>query len=229
MWRVISRSTSRRRSRGGDARAMLTSVSFESLPAKNVPIDFLAGTSIGAAVAGIIAAGHDSAACEKLLSSVGHTTFRPTISTKSLMSPTGLRRMMQSVWGDSRLEDLLTPLTIVATDIRLGQEVLLPDRGCCGWQRWPASRFLASTRPNESVATSSSTADWSIQCHRMWPRPWELTSSSASSLPTASHCLVSTSRPNSGAHDCQSGAHHAANNRNRANPVWSPAASLRQW
>ena len=95
------------------------------LARSNVPIDYLAGASIGAAVAGMASVGDNAATCEKLLDSVGRSTFRPTVSTKALMSSTRVRRLMQTVWGERRLEDLHTPLTIVATDILLGQEVLL--------------------------------------------------------------------------------------------------------
>ena len=98
---------------------------LRALAQSNIPIDYLAGVSIGAVVAGLTAAGYDPATSEKLLGGVGRATFRPTVSTKALMSSSRVRRAMQTVWGETRLEELDTPLTIVATDVLLGQEVLL--------------------------------------------------------------------------------------------------------
>jgi predicted acylesterase/phospholipase RssA len=60
-----------------------------------VPCDRIAGTSIGAAVAGLHAVGFSPDAAEEALGKVGSATFRPVLPRASLMSHRGVTRIMQ--------------------------------------------------------------------------------------------------------------------------------------
>lgn len=102
-----------------------------------IPIDFIAGTSIGAAVAAFYAAGFDRSQMPAIMDDVGRSAFRLAFSTTSLLSATGLRTRLQQLLGQRRIEETQVPLAIVAADIYAHQEVVF-RRGLI----WPA--MLAS-------------------------------------------------------------------------------------
>ena len=99
---------------------------IRSLERAGLPCDRIAGTSIGAAVAALYAAGIPVDAAQAHLARVGSATFRPVLPLSSLMSNAGVARIMRAVWGHTtRIEDLPTPLAIVAADMVTGSEVVL--------------------------------------------------------------------------------------------------------
>jgi len=98
-----------------------------------LPIDCLAGTSIGAAVGATYALGHTPERVSEVLDDVGGSAFRLTLPTSSVLSMSGVREGVQRVGGNSRFEDLPKPLGIVAADIASGSEVIF-KRGLL----WPA-------------------------------------------------------------------------------------------
>jgi len=102
-----------------------------------IPIDYIAGTSIGGAVAALYAAGYGTQASIQILDRIGASAFRPTVPIRSLMSSNGLRASVRSMTGERRIEDLPVPLSVVATDIATQREVVF-KRGLL----WPA--LLAS-------------------------------------------------------------------------------------
>jgi NTE family protein len=89
-----------------------------------LPVDFLTGSSIGAPIAGMIAAGDDPETILENLSRVGKATFRPRVPRHAILSSNGVRDVMRSVWGERRIEDLQIPLGIVAVDIETRREVV---------------------------------------------------------------------------------------------------------
>jgi NTE family protein len=103
----------------------------------NVPIDFIAGTSIGSAVAAAYACGYPPAVCERILDEIGKKAFRVTIPRRAVLSNAGLREGIRWIARDRRIEDLNIPLAIIAADIDAGREVVF-NRGLI----WPA--ILAS-------------------------------------------------------------------------------------
>jgi NTE family protein len=90
-----------------------------------VPIDCLAGTSVGAIVAGLYAHYQDTDRVADFLDDLGARMFRPTVSRKSLLSTRSMRKYIEKVVGDGRLEDLPIPLAVVATDLDTHEEVVL--------------------------------------------------------------------------------------------------------
>ncbi len=117
-----------------------------------VPCDQIAGSSIGAAVAGLHAAGFSPAATEEALSRVGSATFRPVVPRASLMSHEGVARMMRVTWGaNTRIEDLAIPLGVVAADMLTGDEVVF-RRGLL-WAAALASITIPGVYPPQRMGT----------------------------------------------------------------------------
>ncbi len=103
----------------------------------NVPVDYIAGTSIGAAVASAYAVGFPLSACERVMDQVGKHAFKIAVPRYGILSNSGIQQGLRRVVRDRRIEDLHIPLAIVAADIETGREVVF-RRGLL----WPA--ILAS-------------------------------------------------------------------------------------
>jgi NTE family protein len=106
---------------------------LRALERLGLPIDCLAGTSVGAAVGATYALGHSPEQVAEMLDNVGGSAFRLKLPTSSVLSMSGVRDGVQRVGGNSRFEDLPKPLGIVAADIASGSEVIF-TRGLL----WPA-------------------------------------------------------------------------------------------
>jgi len=87
--------------------------------------DVIAGTSMGAQVGGIYASGLGLDKMESLWrsSSFGHVfkTLFPTIPWSGWSSGNGITRLLRSLIGNPRIEDLSIPFAAVATDLQSGQ------------------------------------------------------------------------------------------------------------
>jgi NTE family protein len=86
--------------------------------------DYLAGTSIGAAVAGLYAMGHDAEESAAFLDALDGVYFRPTVSRRSLLSNAALAAKIREICQERRIEDLPVPLAVVAADLETGREVV---------------------------------------------------------------------------------------------------------
>lgn len=102
-----------------------------------LPLDYLSGTSVGAAVAFLHAAGHSADEAAGILDTVAASLFRLTLPIRSLLSSASLRRTLQSVGKGSRIEELPLPLAVGATDILTGREVV--------FRRGPAWRAVLAS------------------------------------------------------------------------------------
>jgi NTE family protein len=90
-----------------------------------IPVDCLAGTSIGATVAAAYARFGDVDRAGEFLDGLGASMFRPTVSRKSLLSAGAMRRYARKAFGDPLLEELPIPVAVVATDVNTQDEVVL--------------------------------------------------------------------------------------------------------
>lgn len=90
-----------------------------------VPIDCLAGTSVGAIVAGLYSYFQDTERVADFLDELGARMFRPTLSRKSLLSTRAMRAYIRKVIGDGLIEDVPIPVAFVATDVDTHEEVVL--------------------------------------------------------------------------------------------------------
>ena len=86
--------------------------------------DYLSGTSIGAAVAGLHAMGHSAEESARFLDSLDSVFFRPTLSRRSLLSNAALAAKVREICRETRIEELALPLAVVAADLETGREVV---------------------------------------------------------------------------------------------------------
>jgi NTE family protein len=86
--------------------------------------DYLAGTSIGAAVAGLYAMGYDAEESAGFLDTLDSVFFRPTLSRRSLLSNIALAAKIREICRETRIEDLPLPLAVVAADLGTGREIV---------------------------------------------------------------------------------------------------------
>jgi NTE family protein len=98
-----------------------------------VPIDCIAGSSIGGAVAALRAFSYSVDEAAALLDQAGENTIKPAVPWASMLSSDKLRATLRSFAGERCIEDATIPLALVATDIELGREVVF-TRGLA----WPA-------------------------------------------------------------------------------------------
>jgi NTE family protein len=92
-----------------------------------VPIDAVAGTSIGAAVAFLAALGVDLDEATDAIDTVAARTMRFGIPAAGVLSSAGLRSGLQAFCGRRRIEDTPIPLGIVAADLGTRSEVIFRD------------------------------------------------------------------------------------------------------
>ena len=114
-----------------------------------LPVDYLAGTSIGSAVAALHALGYAPDDGADVLDTCGAHAFRLALSTASVLSNNGLRASLQVIGRDTRIEDLQTPLAITAVDITSGREIIF-RRGLL-WQAVLASMALPGVYPPQCI------------------------------------------------------------------------------
>src|SRR5207247_7918391 len=90
---------------------------WRALERVGLPVDFLAGTSIGSAVAALVALGYAPDDGTGVLDTCGQNAFKLGLSTASVLSNNGLRASLQVVGQDKRIENLNTPLAVTTADI----------------------------------------------------------------------------------------------------------------
>lgn len=106
------------------------------LEEEGIPVDLLAGTSIGAVIAGMWAAGRTAAALERMgrrlrrrdFFSFWDLSFPPSAS---LMRGRKIDAFVDRVFGEILFPELRIPLRVVAADVDTGHEIVI-DRGKVG-------------------------------------------------------------------------------------------------
>jgi len=86
--------------------------------------DYVAGTSIGAAVAGLHAMGRSAEESAGFLDTLDSVFFRPTLSRRSLLSNAALAAKIREICLEARIEHLPLPLAVVAADLETGREIV---------------------------------------------------------------------------------------------------------
>jgi NTE family protein len=115
----------------GSARGFAHVGVLKVLEKNGIPIDMIAGTSMGAFVGGFFAAGVTASDLEQMVLSyrdrrkVRRTIFDLTLPLYGLSKGTHLSKFMQTHLKDLTFDDLATPFAAVATDINTGSEVVL--------------------------------------------------------------------------------------------------------
>lgn len=111
---------------GGAAKGVAHIGVLKALEDANIEVDYIAGTSVGAMIAALYAFKVD-------VETIGSLARRLTMSkvTSFKLNKTGffstesLRELMLEYVGDVAIEDATIPLSIVATDINSGEEIIL--------------------------------------------------------------------------------------------------------
>ena len=116
---------------GGGARGVAHIGAIEELERRGFEIAAVAGTSMGALVGGIYAAGHLEAFKEWMCSLDRYKVFGLVdfaLSTEGLVKGDRVMKAMQELIPDVRIEEMPVPFAAVAADLLTGREVVL-DRG----------------------------------------------------------------------------------------------------
>jgi NTE family protein len=154
---------------GGFARGIAHIGVLKVLEANRVPIDFIAGTSVGALIAASYACGAPLAALEEQAAATRFKDFgKWTLSWLGLASNERLENYLQRFCAVNTFEELKTPLAIAATDLGTGEAVYFssgelgpPLRASCAYPglflpvehdgRILVDGFLAAAVPVEAV------------------------------------------------------------------------------
>lgn len=113
---------------GGGARGTVHVGVLSVLLEAGIPIDFVAGTSVGALVGAAFCAGMPI----KQLTTIALTTSwkdlsRPTLSRHGLLSFAPLETWVKQIIGDVDIRDLALPFAAVTADLEVGQKVVLRE------------------------------------------------------------------------------------------------------
>lgn len=95
------------------------------LEGAGIPLDMLAGTSVGSVVAGLRSLGYPPDETMDILDLLGAAMVRPTVPRKGLLSARALKRLVRNKFGAELIEDLPIPLAVVTADIATQEEVVL--------------------------------------------------------------------------------------------------------
>jgi NTE family protein len=111
----------------GGARGMAHIGVFRYLEEQGVPVDAVAGTSMGAMVGGGFATGLSSHEAEQIVRRWMQTSYRklmrPALSFQSILSGREIYRVCRDIFGDRRFVDTVTPLTVIAADLVSGRGI----------------------------------------------------------------------------------------------------------
>ena len=117
---------------GGGARGLAHIGVLRWLEDKSVPLDAIVGTSIGALIGGLYAAGTGVAEMEAVLRKTDKLTvakiIRPGFSPSGIIDNDRVRKFLKSFVADVTIEKLPLPFRAVATDLISGEEIVF-DKG----------------------------------------------------------------------------------------------------
>jgi NTE family protein len=87
-------------------------------------VDYICGSSIGAAVAAGFALGYDETELDHLLDRTAKVLFRPTVPVRGFMSSGPLGRFLREIYQGKQIEELAIPLGVVAADLPSHREIV---------------------------------------------------------------------------------------------------------
>ena len=118
----------------GSSRGYAHIGALRALERHRIPVDCMAGASIGSIVGVLYSRYRNLDEIAGILDDIGDHVFRPTLSRRSLMSTRSMKRFVARNLGDALIEELQIPVAIVTADLVSGEEVVL--------QRGSAARAL---------------------------------------------------------------------------------------
>jgi len=120
---------------GGGARGLAHIGVLKAFEDEDVPIGAIAGTSVGALIGGLYAAGVSTAEMEQMSQEIGwssltnysrFTVFR-LMMTGQKLSTDNMEVYLRKHIGDTRFDQLKIPFACVATDIQTGEKVVFRE------------------------------------------------------------------------------------------------------
>jgi NTE family protein len=115
---------------GGGARGYAHVGVIKVLAEHNIPIDLIAGTSIGSVVGGALASGMTADEIERMASGVRWRNMtRPSFSPIALLSNAPMGKFIERQFLVTRFEDLKIPFAAVAVDLAKAECVVIKDSG----------------------------------------------------------------------------------------------------
>lgn len=110
----------------GAARGLANLGVLQVLHEKKIPIDMIAGTSAGAIIGCLYAAGSDLYILASMVEELDWNNLTSwTFQRRGLVSSEKIHTMLKVLTKDRNFEDLPIPAAVVATDLQRGEEVVL--------------------------------------------------------------------------------------------------------
>lgn len=113
---------------GGGARGLAHVGVLDVLEQEQIEIDYIAGTSIGAIVGALYAAGISTTEMKKIM---GKISWRQLVSftfpSGGLLKTDGIGAFINKVLGQKTFDQLQKPFAVVATDANTGEEVIIRE------------------------------------------------------------------------------------------------------
>jgi NTE family protein len=122
---------------------------IRGLERTGIDVDYVCGSSIGAAVAAGFALGYDDAELEDLLDRTARVLFRPTLPLRGFMSSGPLARFLKETYRGKSIEELARPLGVVAADLASHREIVF-RRGPV-WRAVLASVSIPGVYPAQRI------------------------------------------------------------------------------
>ena len=122
---------------------------LQGLEAAGVPIDYIAGTSIGAVVGGGYSVGMTCDEIADALQRAAAKLFRVRLPRGGVLSPNGFRASLQGSLGDTMMDQTIVPIAVSAVDIVTQREVVL--REGLLWQAVLASAAIPGVFPPQRI------------------------------------------------------------------------------
>lgn len=113
---------------GGVVRGMAHIGVLQVLKAEGIPIDIVAGTSVGSLVGAAFAGGVDLEELERIVPTLSWAKLvTPSWPKNGMLNSTKLGKFIESLVGRKRIEELSIPYAAVAVDHSTGEEVILRE------------------------------------------------------------------------------------------------------
>jgi len=118
---------------------------LKTLVEHSIPIDYIAGCSIGAIVGAMYAGGMPFEEIEERMQGADRKVRRWHLPLRSVWSDAGLKDLLRDPAPTARFRDLQTPFAVVATDVATGREIVI-NKGLI-WRAVQASASVPGIFP----------------------------------------------------------------------------------
>ena len=122
---------------------------LRALEQAGIPIDYVAGTSVGAGVAALHAQGLSPDEVELGLAEATARLVRLPPSRRALLSERGMSAGLRAQFGETLIEELPLPLGVTAVDLRSERELVLTEGPI--WQAVLASCAIPGVYPPQRI------------------------------------------------------------------------------